>query len=408
MRILLLSPYTPVPTNSGAAQRTSLLINALEGFAEVDLALVGESERFSDSLLDALRKFHRLVAVLETKDWRKTPLGSRIHRWIPRASRILLEDLWHERHRYSADPEALRQIRRIVSENGYSAIVSRYLLPARRSGAFQTGLPVFVDIDDVDIEHLATELQQRTGSIGGRLLKSRRLRQLHECHADLVRPAKALWIPNPGSRSHPGLRDAIWLPNIPFRLPDPGTVITPGSDVLFLGILNYRANLDGLDWFLGKVWPIIRQARSDARFRIAGGGELDSERRTRWLGIPGVVLQGFVETVDDAYRGAAFSIAPVLMGSGTNIKVVESLAYGRTVVVTRFAHRGFEETLHPGQSLLLGETPEAFAGACLELLNDSQRASSLAANGLRAVQEFYSFESFRSVVRTTVLDGMRW
>jgi glycosyltransferase involved in cell wall biosynthesis len=177
----------------------------------------------------------------------------------------------------------------------------------------------------------------------------------------------------------------------------------PGRDIVFLGILNYQANVQGLDWFLSEVWPRITKSQPSATLRIAGG-HLDLERKDRWSAIPNVVIQGFVEKVADAYRGSAFMIVPILKGSGTNIKVVESFANGRTCVVTPFGHRGYEDTLIPGESLLVGQSPEEFADACIQLLTNQSEAARLAATGAKVVRDIFSREHFSSVVRKTVLE----
>ena len=51
----------------------------------------------------------------------------------------------------------------------------------------------------------------------------------------------------------------------------------PGSEedreahtLVFTGVMNYRPNVDGVLWFVNRVWPRIRSRWSDARFLVVG------------------------------------------------------------------------------------------------------------------------------------------
>jgi glycosyltransferase involved in cell wall biosynthesis len=403
VKILLLSPYSPHPTNSGASQRTALVLESLKELADVDLLGVGNNGHFPENRRDDLRESHNLIGVAEPLDWKHSPAGRFFARAFPRLSRALMDGLRHQRHSFAHDPRMLGKLERLVASNRYDAVVVRYLRPACRSGALQLKLPVFIDIDDVDIEFLETEVQRNYGSRAGQWIRQRNLRQLREIYPELVGRAARCWVPNHASRNYPGLGDAVWLPNIPFHVPQADSLPEPGRDIVFLGILNYKANVQGLDWFLSEVWPRIIKSNPSATLRIAGG-YLDPERKERWSATPNVVVQGFVEKVADAYRGSAFTIAPIQKGSGTNIKVVESFANGRTCVATPFGHRGYEDTLIPGESLLVGKSPEEFADACIQLLANQGEAARLAAKGAQVVRDIFSREHFSSVVRKTVLE----
>ena len=58
--------------------------------------------------------------------------------------------------------------------------------------------------------------------------------------------------------------------------------------------------------------------------------------------LPNVEVSGFVQDLPPVYERAAFTVAPIYWGGGTKIKVLESLAYGRTCVAsaTTCSHTG--------------------------------------------------------------------
>ena len=180
-------------------------------------------------------------------------------------------------------------------------------------------------------------------------------------------------------------------------LPEPPADAPPA--ILFVGSLSLYPNVSALDHFLGAIWPTVHRAEPRARFRIAGLG-LQPDCRERWSTVPGVELLGFVEDMAAAYAGCHFAVAPILSGSGTNIKVLECFAYGRTCVASAFAAARFTSVLRDGESLRVGGTDEAFAAACLDLLRDGKQRVALAAKG--RVQRNFSFDAFKKIVADTV------
>ncbi|HOE67857.1 MAG TPA: glycosyltransferase family 4 protein, partial [Candidatus Hydrogenedentes bacterium] len=163
----------------------------------------------------------------------------------------------------------------------------------------------------------------------------------------------------------------------------------------------HRPNAEGLDWFIRKVWPLVRKKVPDAEFRIIGPG-LSAPRAEAFGRVPGVRVLGTVTSVAPPYRECAFSIAPIWTGAGINIKVLESYAYGRTCVLTPFAYRGYEDCLENGVSACVAKSPADFARACIGLLLDPARRDGLAAAGHPQIIGNFSFERFARVVRETL------
>ncbi len=109
---------------------------------------------------------------------------------------------------------------------------------------------------------------------------------------------------------------------------------------LFVGRLDWPPNRDGLRWLLENVWSKVVALRPEARLSIAGVGDASWLENYRQL--PGVELLGVVKDIKDAYRSAAFSIAPLFYGSGTRIKIVEAFAMDRSLISTAMGVQGAE------------------------------------------------------------------
>lgn len=145
------------------------------------------------------------------------------------------------------------------------------------------------------------------------------------------------------------------LDRIPFRTPD-----RSGPVALFVGG-GFEANINGLAWAMNEVWPEVRAAVPDARLRVVG-------KVADAPGLPwpeGTERVGFVDDLADEYAAARVVIAPLFIGSGMKIKVVEALGHGVHVLTTACGAEGLEDI--PTRFMAVTDDPEQFA----QLLKDA-------------------------------------
>lgn len=128
--------------------------------------------------------------------------------------------------------------------------------------------------------------------------------------------------------------------------------------VLFVGAADYRPNQLGLEWFVTDVLPRVRD-------HVAVTVDVVGTPPQRFTCPAGVVLQGRVPSVQPYYERAHAVIVPVLYGSGTRLKVIEAMAYGRPVVSTAAGAEGLP--LSPGRHYYEADDAAGFAGALVEV-----------------------------------------
>src|SRR5258708_30935059 len=86
-------------------------------------------------------------------------------------------------------------------------------------------------------------------------------------------------------------------------------------------------------------------------------------------GRQGVVVTGLVDDVKHYLARAMISIAPLFVGTGTKLKILEALGAGLPVVTTTIGIEGIEAK--DGIDLLIADTAEEFADHCTRLLQDA-------------------------------------
>jgi glycosyltransferase involved in cell wall biosynthesis len=175
------------------------------------------------------------------------------------------------------------------------------------------------------------------------------------------------------------------------------------NTILFTGTIDYFPNTDGLQFFLEEILPLIRQEVPDVTFCIAGKNPPPSIQR--YASDPRITITGFVKDIREVFRPAALVVAPLRIGGGTRLKILEAMAMHRAVVSTAIGAEGLD--VADGRNILLADGPVVFARAVVELLRDRARRERIAAAGRRLVEQQYDWKMIAErmdVVYTTAVE----
>jgi len=143
-------------------------------------------------------------------------------------------------------------------------------------------------------------------------------------------------------------------------------------DLVFLGAMDWRPNMDGVKWFASSVLPLIRARFPDVSLLVVGRRGL-SGRDSR------IHVTGTVEDVRPYLWKSAVSIVPLRIGGGTRLKIYEAMAAKIPVVSTSVGAEGLD--VRDGENIQIANSPEAFAERCIALLSaeEARRKQSQAA-----------------------------
>jgi glycosyltransferase involved in cell wall biosynthesis len=138
--------------------------------------------------------------------------------------------------------------------------------------------------------------------------------------------------------------------------------------VLFLGSFVHPPNVDAAIWLAEAIFPRVRTRVPQATLEIVGDAPPAAVRR---LAGAAVVVTGRVPDVRAHLEAAAVVAAPLRLGGGMRVKVLEALAAGKALVATPRAVAGLG--LEPGTHAALGECDADIANALVDLLEDPAR-----------------------------------
>lgn len=342
MKVLFVTPHLPVNNGSGGSIRSYQIYQDLQKFSTVDvLCCNGTGLRHRD-----------VVSFMKEHNY----LGNVKIPWIIP---------WFKRKQ-----KPTQKFRQFLSEQQYDYIVVRYYW-----SAFWLGLigerNLILDCDDCALELETQKYLTCRGSILRALFKRIGLFLYKKRYvSDLEKIPVVVF----SKRSNA----LVWrnnfaiLPNkiLPTHLPNAAAVLdSKAFNILFVGVLGYGPNFTGLDKFIEHVWPVVLSKHPQTTLKVVGGG-LRVKYREKWEQVRGVKLCGFVENIDDVYADARISISPMYAGSGTHIKVMESLLRSTTMVISKMAHRGYEDTLLSGESLYVVDNDDEYAEKICHLIEN--------------------------------------
>jgi sugar transferase (PEP-CTERM/EpsH1 system associated) len=381
MKLLMVSGYLPHPS-WGAAARSYHLLRALARQHTISLlALAGGVEPEMGERVALLEDVAQEVHVVEGA-FRSGK------RWKQLLS--LLRGQSYQLQLYSSTT-VQQKLNELLLHGNYDAVIFESMFLA----GYQLPVPVAVVIDQHNIEH---ELLRRTYEYDRSWLRRwynwleywpLRREEIARCkQADLLlvtsdREQELL------SSLLPGKKIAVVPNGVDIstfsRLND---VQELAHQIVFTGTMDYYPNSEAVLSFAQQCWPRIQAKVPDATWMIVGR---NPSLAIQDLGdLPGVTVTGSVPDVRPYLARSAVALAPLHIGSGTRLKILEALAMEKAVVATSVGCEGLD--LVSGEHLLIADQPEAFAHAVVDLLLHPERRKTLAQAGHALVQAHYSWE----------------
>jgi glycosyltransferase involved in cell wall biosynthesis len=107
---------------------------------------------------------------------------------------------------------------------------------------------------------------------------------------------------------------------------------------IFFGLWSRKENLDGLLWFVKEVLPLINHS-FDIKFMVIGGG-LPEKIRKKYLTPNNIGYLGFLDRPLDIIYTSNAVIAPLFVGAGIKVKVIDAFTTGTPVIGTDITFEG--------------------------------------------------------------------
>lgn len=362
-RVLYLAHRIPFPPDKGDKIRSWRILERLAKRFDVDLAaFVDDPADFQHE--EHLRRVCASVALV--------PLERRVATLRSAQGFLSGEALTFPFYRDARMSRAVAAARKKnpVAEIGFSSSMAPYLEKAQA--------PVIIDLCDADSAKWAEYGKRKSWPMSAVYAREGRL--LERAETKIINRADAAFAITEEEADLLGSRDGVekpvhWFANgvdayyfSPAAAPQPAAI-----DAVFVGAMDYWANVDAVTWFAAEIWPEVRQSIDGASFYIVGS---KPDAAVLALGgRDGITVTGRVDDVRPYVAAAKVVVAPMRIARGIQNKVLEAMAMEKAVVATPAGLEGIDATA--GTEAIAAASPHAFARECVRLIEDRAAAAAM-------------------------------
>ncbi|HPK09989.1 MAG TPA: glycosyltransferase family 4 protein, partial [Saprospiraceae bacterium] len=157
--------------------------------------------------------------------------------------------------------------------------------------------------------------------------------------------------------------------------------------ISFIGALDWMPNLEGLEWFLQKVWPILSQRLPNVKFHIAGRNTPDHIKN---LNVKNVEVHGEVPDAIKFIDRYPVMVVPLFSGSGMRVKILEGMALSKIIVSTTLGAEGIG--VRDQEEILIADEADTFCDKIVDAFELYQDDNKLGKRAYEFVLNYYDHD----------------
>jgi glycosyltransferase involved in cell wall biosynthesis len=165
-----------------------------------------------------------------------------------------------------------------------------------------------------------------------------------------------------------------------------GTQVS-GRRLLFVGSMDYHANIDAAIDFVRNIWPGLHARKPQLVMTIVGKDPVSEVRAL--ASMAGVEVTGTVDDVRPLYREAVAAVIPLKVGAGSRLKILEAMAAGTPVISTTLGAEGLE--VRDKENIAIADSDEQLTQTILRIADDKAERDRLIAGGRALVEAHYDW-----------------
>lgn len=159
-------------------------------------------------------------------------------------------------------------------------------------------------------------------------------------------------------------------------------------DLLFTGNMSYAPNVNSAIYLIDKILPLVKESVPNVKLLIAG---VSPHRSLVEKQSDNVIISGWMEDIRDAYWQSKIFVAPMLIGTGLQNKLLEAMSMELPCITSTLANNALGG--EPGKHLLVAKSEKEYAAMIIDLLKNEDMARQLGKGGGDWVRENYDWKA---------------
>ncbi|MFH0780610.1 MAG: glycosyltransferase [Pseudomonadota bacterium] len=165
------------------------------------------------------------------------------------------------------------------------------------------------------------------------------------------------------------------------------------AGLMFIGGFEHHPNVDGIIWFVQKIFPTIQKQISGIHLYIVGSRPPASVLS---LASADIAVTGYVVDVTPYFDKARVFVSPLRYGAGVKGKIGQSMAFNLPVVTTSIGAEGMY--LEDGVNAMIADEEEVFAQKVIELYQDQRLWELFSHRAGMVIEQHFSPEVVKRVL----------
>lgn len=165
--------------------------------------------------------------------------------------------------------------------------------------------------------------------------------------------------------------------------------ITPKNttrDIVYYGAMSREENWKSAEWFILNVMPFLDN--KEIRFVIIGS---NPNHKLYQYCNDRIIVKGYVDDISKELVNSMCLVAPLLLGAGIKVKVIEALSCGIPVLTNSIGIEGIPAV--DGKSYFHCETPQDYINIINKLDSGKVDIQAIAENGKQVVRDNFNYEN---------------
>lgn len=152
------------------------------------------------------------------------------------------------------------------------------------------------------------------------------------------------------------------------------------KNIIFYGAMGRKENYLSVKWFIETVMPLIKDA--DIKLIVIGGG---GSKTLKSLNKDNIQILGYVPNLNKYFQESLCLIAPLVLGAGIKVKVLEAFSAGIPVLTNNIGIEGIPAK--SGKDYLHCEEPIDYITNINYLINNMEKTDDISKNARNLINE---------------------
>lgn len=181
------------------------------------------------------------------------------------------------------------------------------------------------------------------------------------------------------------LKANIWIWSVYFQSYIEKHPQRSGKNIVFYGAMFREENWKSAEWFILNVMPLIKDP--EIKFVIIGS---NPHKKLLRYESDQVIVKGFVDDIFSELSGAMCLVAPLLLGAGIKVKILEALTCGIPVLTNSIGIEGIPAV--DKESYFHCERPEEYAEVIAQLAKNRIDLKKIEINSKNVILKNFNYE----------------